>query len=93
MKRYFVEFDFTPNVQLQDGERKLYGKSWDYTKQCYSPNHECVQTGASTLRTAKSYISRIKKRYSSQNPHNFRIFDTEAPLEPCGHIGEVFFQA
>ncbi len=93
MKRYSLEFDFTPSDQLEPGEWKLYGKCWDYTKQCYSETHEAWGTGASTLKTAKGYISRIKKRYPSQAPHNFRIFDTEAPLEPCGHVGQVFFQA
>jgi len=93
MKRYSLEFDFTPASQLQPDEGKLHGKGWDYTQQCYSPTHECWGTRASTLKTAKGYISRIKKRYPSQNPHNFRIFDIEAPLEPCGYVGEVFFQA
>ena len=91
MKRFFVEFDFTPCDNLSEDESRLYGGYYDYTKQCHSPTH-VGDWRAATLRTAKGYISRIKKRYPSQNPHNFRIFDMEAPLEPCGHVGQVFFQ-
>lgn len=92
MKRYSLEFDFTPCDRLPPDEGRLYGGFWDYTRQSHSATHTAWGTGASTLKTAKGYISRIKRLYPSQAPHNFRIFDDEAPLEPCGHSGEVFFQ-
>ena len=38
------------------------------------PNDE-FYGNASTIKTAKSYISRIKKHYADQEPHNFRIYD------------------
>ena len=93
MKRFFVEFDFTPSSQLQPEEPKIRGQYWDHTQQCYSATHAYWGTEASTLKTAMGYISRIKKLYPSQNPHNFRVFDRQAPVEPCGHVGQVFFQA
>ena len=93
MKQYFVEFDFTPSPQLQPEEPKLRGNYWNYVQMCYDPTHAYWGAEASTLKTAKGYISRIKKLYPSQNPHNFRIFDRQAPCEPCGHARQVFFQA
>lgn len=94
MKRFFVEFDFVqvPRDQLPDGEGWLVGGYWDYTKQKHSAVHT-TYGDAGTMKTAKGYISRIKKNYPTQQPHNFRIFDRMAPDEPCGHVGEVYFQA
>ena len=93
MKRYFVEFDFTPSHQLQPEEPKLRGNYWNYVQMCNDLTHAYWGTEASTLKTAKGYISRIKKLYPYQNPHNFRIFDRQAQCEPCGHARQVFFQA
>ena len=95
MKRFFVEFDFDPvkREDLPEGEGWLTGGCWDYTKQEHSPTHDGIGWNASSMKTAKGYISRIKKYYPSQHPHNFRIFDREAPDEPCGHVGQVYFQA
>ena len=94
-KRFFLEFDFDPvdKSDLPEDEHWLTGGCWDYTKQDYSPTHEGGGWNASTMKTAKGYIARIKKLYPSQHPHNFRIFDYEAPDEPCGHVGQVYFQA
>ena len=93
MKRFFVEFDFVPTRALGENEHRLYGGCWDYTKQEHSPVHEGLGWNASSLKTAKGYINRIKKLYPSQHPHNFRIFDLEAPEESCGHVGQIYFQA
>lgn len=43
---------------------------------------------ASSIKTARSYIGRIKKNYSKYNPRNFRIYDQWADVEddepiPC----------
>lgn len=35
---------------------------------------------ASTLKTARGYISRCRKIYANDNPRNFRIFDTQADV-------------
>lgn len=44
------------------------------------PNNE-FYGNASTLKTAKGYISRIKKNYTSLCPHNFRIYDMWADVD------------
>ncbi len=92
MKRFFLEFDFEPAEELKEDEPRLYGGCYDFTKNEYSLFHTCYGFGSS-MKTMRGYISRIKKKYPSQNPHNFRIFDYEAPDEPCGHVGQVYFQA
>ena len=94
MKRFFLEFDFEPIPwdALPDGEPHLHGGAWDYTRQSHCRNHTYYGTEASSLRTVKGYIARVKKTYPAQCPHNFRIFDREAPDEPCGHVGQVYFQ-
>lgn len=95
MKRYFLEFDFEPvqRTDLPEGEGWLTGGCWDYTKQMHSPIHEGVGWNGNSMKTMKGYINRIKKAFPTQHPHNFRIFDREAPDEPCGHVGQVYFQA
>lgn len=91
MKRFSLEFDFTPTESLLPNEFRLVGGCWDYTRMSHCEDHISYGEG-STMKTMKGYISRIKKQYPSQNPHNFRIFDREAPEEPCGHIGQIYFQ-
>lgn len=92
MKRFFLEFDFAPAPNLPETEERLYGGTFDYSKQEYSKVHVGGYEG-NTIRAMKNYISRIKKSYPTQKPHNFRIFDRQAPDEPCGHVGEVYFQS
>lgn len=96
MKRYSLEFDIIPcsmKEAEEHGEIWLRGKAWDYTKQEYSDNHEAGGWNGNSMRTMKGYINKLKKNYPHQKPHNFRIFDIEAPDEPCGHVGCVYFQA
>lgn len=93
MKRYFLEFDIdiVPRDRLPENEGLLIGGCWDYTIQDYNPAHVGGGWNGNSLKTMMGYISRIKKNYHSQHPHNFRIFDRMAPDEPCGHVGQVFF--
>ena len=94
-KRFFLEFDFVPCTHEEaevNGEEWLTGKAWDYTKQDYVHGHEAGGWRGNSMKTMKGYISRIKRLYAHQKPHNFRIFDYEAPDEPCGHVGQVYFQ-
>lgn len=46
---------------------------------CNSNDH--FYGNASSLKTAISYISRIKKTYSAYNPRNFRIIDNYADVD------------
>ena len=36
---------------------------------------------ASTMRTAKGYINKIKNNHADENPRNFRIYDTFGEVE------------
>lgn len=95
-KRFFLEFDFVPCTMQEaedHGEGWLTGRAYDYTKKDWIHGHEGVGWNGNSMKTMKGYISYIKKHYAYQKPHNFRIFDREAPDEPCGHVGQVFFQA
>lgn len=94
MKRFTLEFDFTPmkREDIPEDLGWLTGRYWDYTEQDYVYGHQGGFNGNS-MKTMKGYISWVKKRYAHQHPRNFRIFDREAPDEPCGHIGQVYFRA
>lgn len=45
-----------------------------------------------SMRTARSYIGRIKKIYSKYNPRNFRIYDHSAEVEDDEDIPCVFHE-
>lgn len=47
---------------------------------CGSHNHEWAM--ASSIKTAKQYISRCKKEMAQYNPRNFRIYDHWADVDP-----------
>ena len=87
MKRFFLEYDVRkplhPNAT----------GSWDHTKQCYTPFHVCGNWNGNSMRTMKGYIRRIRKDYAEQEPHSFRVYDYQAPDEPDGHVGQVYFEA
>ena len=96
MKRFFLEFDYVPCTMSEAEEHNEYwltGKAWDYTKQDYVLGHQGVGWNGNSMKTMKGYIRKIRKMYKYQKPHNFRIFDIEAPDEPCGHVGQVYFEA
>lgn len=96
MKRFFLEFDYVPCTMSEAEEHNEYwltGEAWDYTKQDYVRGHAGVGWNGNSMKTMKGYIRKIKKMYKYQRPHNFRIFDREAPDEPCGHVGQVYFEA
>ena len=46
---------------------------------------------ASTLKTAKNYISRIRKQEAEYHPRNFRIYDSYADVNPeTNHVPCVY---
>ena len=47
---------------------------------CRSNNHEYGR--ANSLKTAKGYISRIKKAFAEDNPRNIRIYDSWGDVDP-----------
>ena len=44
------------------------------------------------MKTMKNYISKIKKLKAEYNPREFRIYDLEAPDEPDGHVGQIYYE-
>lgn len=57
-------------------------------KVCGSYSH--VYGFASTLKTAKSYIGRCRKREAEDNPRNFRVYDTQGDCAPNEHVPCVY---
>ena len=48
---------------------------------------------ASTLKTAKSYIGKMRKMYAEYNPRNFKIYDTWGECEENEHVPCVYEEA
>lgn len=85
VKRYSLEFDIKyPDYTIGGYYNHLTG---DYDKY-----HCSGHWYGNSLRTMKSYIYKIRKQYAELEPYNFRIYDIEAPEEPDGHIGQVYFE-
>lgn len=83
MKQYFVYFEADPpryDIELPDNEFRATCRAWDWRTGDFNP-WDCDQIlfdpGAnySTIKGAKSYISKAKRVHKSQNPRNFMIFD------------------
>ncbi len=56
---------------------------------CGSNQH--VYGNASSLKTAKGYISHAKKTQAEYNPRNFRIYDTWGDIDPeTNHVPCVY---
>ena len=47
---------------------------------------------ASSLKTAKGYISKCKKFYAEYNPRNFKIYDTYGECASDEHVPCVYFE-
>lgn len=86
MKRYFLEYDVR-KPQYPDAVG-----CYDHIKGIYTPYHVSANWNGNSMKTMKGYISRIKKNYAEQEPYNFRVYDYQAPDEPDGHVGCVYFQ-
>lgn len=67
MKRYFMEYE---------SDKINYSSSREDFRNSHTYGY------ASTVKTAKSYIRECRKRYSDQNPRNFRIYDSYADVDP-----------
>lgn len=55
---------------------------------CQSNQH--VFGFASSIKTAKGYISRCRREYAKDNPRNFRIYDTQAEVPENEHVPCVY---
>ena len=87
MKRFFLEFDVR-KPELQPG----IGGGYDHIKGSYSKTHVVGGWNGNSMKTMKGYIRRIRKNYAELEPHDFRIYDYEAPDEPDGHVGQVYHE-
>lgn len=47
---------------------------------------------ASTIKTAKQYIRRVRKTEAQHNPRNFRIYDTYADIDPITDYAVCVYQ-
>ncbi len=64
----------------------MYDSDWIV---CGSSEH--MYGFASTINTAKNYISRCRREKAEHNPHNFRIYDTYGDVDPkTGYVPCVY---
>lgn len=82
-KRYSLEY-------ISD-ERAACSGTYNHLTQQYDKHLHSGYNGNS-MKTMKNYISKIKKLKAEYNPREFRIYDLEAPDEPDGHIGQVYYE-
>lgn len=86
MKRFFLEFDVT-HPELSPG----IGGYYNHLIGAYDKHHiggSCYC--GNSMKTMKTYINKIRRDYAEFEPHDFRIYDREAPDEPDGHVGCVY---
>lgn len=57
---------------------------------CGSNDHEWGR--ASTVKTARGYISKVRKTLHSENPRNFRIYDAFGEVEPTTNHAPCVYQ-
>lgn len=82
-KRYFVTFVSDKyDRNAYNPETGVYG-TYEHDKG-YRSN---------SLKTAKGYISRIKKEYAEDNPREFRVYDVDADIDPkTNFVPVVYFE-
>lgn len=83
MKRFFLEY-------ISDEGHGTGGCYNHLTGEYDAKLHDGYR--ANSMRTMKSYISKIKREKAEYNPRDFRIYDYEAPHEPDGHVGQVYYE-
>lgn len=55
--------------------------------------YEHIYGNASTIKTAKQYISRVRKTEARHNPRNFRIYDHWVDVDPStGYVPCVYHE-
>lgn len=78
-KRYFVEYKSAKFDKLHyDPDTGEYGSYWHF------------YGNASTLRTAKNYISKIRRERADENISEFRIYDSWGDCAPDEHVPCVY---
>lgn len=79
-KQYFVEYESDKyNPHMYNRETDSYG--------CYIHG----AGNASTIKSAKAIISRVKKEQAEHNPRNFKVYDSYADIdEATNHVPAVY---
>ena len=82
-KRFFVKYESDQyNRMMFNLETMEYG------------SYEHSGGNASTLRIAKSVIRNIRRDFATENPRNFRVYDTYAAInEKTGYVPCVYEEA
>ena len=88
VKRYSLEFD----IKYPELDTYGLGGCYNHLTGDYDKYHCGSYWRGNSLKTMKSYIYKIRKQYAELKPHNFRIYDIEAPEESDGHMGQVYFE-
>lgn len=71
-KRYFIMWESDKyNRGMYNPETGTYGSYEDISHGRYS-----------TIKSAKSGISRIRKEFADRNPRNFRVYDSWGEIQP-----------
>ena len=83
MKRYFLEYISNEISACSGTSNHLTGEYDKHLHSGYCGN---------SMKTMKGYISKIKREKSEFKPHDFRIYDYEAPEEPDGHVGQIYYE-
>ena len=65
---------------------------WSYEVGDYVENYDHEYSQTNSLKTAKKWISEIKKIHAKDNPHNFRIYDHWADVDPETHYVPCVYQ-
>ena len=81
-KQYFIEYESDKFDWLAYDREK--GERGSYTH--YYGSH------ASTIKTAKSYIRKIRRELAEENPRNFRIYDSWADVDPVTNYVPCVYQ-
>lgn len=80
-KQYFVEYE----------SDRYDSRAYDREKGDYGSYNHYYGSHASTIKTAKTYINKIRKEYAAENPRNFRIYDSWADVDPLtNHVPCVY---
>lgn len=82
-KRFFMEY-------ISD-EREACSGTFNHITQQYD-KHLHGDLRGNSMKTMKNYISKIRREKAEYNPRDFRVYDLEAPDEPDGHVGQVYYE-
>lgn len=83
MKRYFLEYT--------SDEREVCSGTYNHLTGVYD---KFLHSGfrGNSMKIMKAYIRQIRRNKAEYNPRDFRVYDYQAPDEPDGHVGQVYYE-